>query len=211
MALTKSSLKKKWNEEEARYERAQEELGRVVQDAIDDLSADYQVRPVPFIGGDLKDFESFYLKACRYRDAGRATTAPECFKEIKDIARVRVICQTLDDAERIRRLLEDNDDLLVVREAEVHEGDERGYRGIHLEVEVDARVGAARLATSCEIQIQTALQFAWGLYTHKEIYKGAEVPDVVRELMIQLSDLLNVADRVAGTLIDEVEASAGAA
>ena len=129
----------------------------------------------------------------------------DCFDEIKDIARTRVICQTLMDVGRIRQLLEQNEAMNVVDEAQVHDGEERGYRGVHLEVEVNATVDGKPVATTCEVQIQTAVQFAWSLFTHKDFYKGENVPDYVEELMAELSDLLNVADQVAGTLIKAVE------
>jgi ppGpp synthetase/RelA/SpoT-type nucleotidyltranferase len=172
---------------------------------IEDLGSSYEVRPVPFIAGKRKEFDSFYKKACGYREKDRVTSADDCFHEIRDIARARVICQTLEDANGIRRLLEENEALIVRGDAQIHEGDERGYRGVHLDVEVNATVGGAPVATMCEVQIQTALQFAWSLYTHKDFYKGGYVPPYVRELMAELSDLLHVADKVAGTLIKAVE------
>ncbi len=208
MTVTKSALKRGWNDRVQQYERAQIELIRVLGDVISDLSTDYHVRPVPFIGGKRKTFESFYGKACRYEDEGRVGNANECFAEIKDIARARIICQTLTDVGRIKQLLEQNEAMAVLGEAQIHDGRERGYRGVHLEVEVNATVAGRPLATACEVQIQTAVQFAWALFTHKDFYKGEEVPDHVRELMAELSDLLNVADRVASTLIKTVEQGA---
>lgn len=209
MSFSKASLRRGWNEKLNQYDRAQEELLRILSLVIDDLAASYEVRPVPFIDGKRKEFDSFYKKACGYRDGKRVSKVGDCFSQIKDIARARVICQTLDDAAGIQRLLEENEALLVSGEAQVHAGDERGYRGVHLEVEVNATVSGAQIATTCEVQIQTALQFAWSLYTHKDFYKGGYVPPYVRELMVELSDLLHVADKLAGTLIRAVEKDAG--
>ena len=210
MGVTKAALSRGWNERAAQYERAQFELLRVLGDVITDLGSAYKVRPVPFIDGRQKTFDSFYVKACRYEGERRVANVGDCFREIKDIARARVICQTLTDVGQVQRLLEENDAMNVVSDAQVYEGDERGYRGTHLEVEVNATVGGSPVATTCEVQIQTAVQFAWSLFTHKDFYKGGEVPEYVSELMAELSDLLYVADRVAGTLIKAVEASEGA-
>lgn len=207
MGVTKSALSRGWKEKLSQYERAQVELLKVLGDVITDLSSEYKVRPVPFIDGRQKTFDSFYLKACRYELEHRVANVSECFQEIKDIARARVICQTLTDVEQIKQLLEENDAMNVVGEAQIHDGADRGYRGIHLEVEVNATVGGSPVATTCEVQIQTAVQFAWSLFTHKDFYKGGEVPEYVQELMAELSDLLHVADRVAGTLIKAVEQS----
>ena len=205
MTVTKSALRRAWNGRVGRYDRAQNELLRVVSEVIADLSPQYDVRPVPFIDGSRKGFESFYEKACRYEREGRVEDAGDCFREIKDIARVRIICQTLPDSKQIERLLEENDAIHVVGPIQRHTGAERGYRGVHIEVDVDALDGGKLVATTCEIQIHTAVQFAWSLYTHKDFYKGGDVTPVVGELMAELSDLLNVADNVAGTLIRAVE------
>jgi|SRR5690348_5426862 len=209
MGVTKSALSRGWKERTQQYERAQVELVRVLGDVIADLSSEYHVRPVPFIDGKQKTFESFYGKARRYEEEKRVSNTVDCFSEIKDIARARIICQTLTDVDQIRQLLEQNEAIDVAGEAQVHKGGERGYRGVHLEVEVNATVGGKPVATSCEVQIQTAVQFAWSLFTHKDFYKGEDVPDYVRELMAELSNLLHVADRVASTLIKTVEQRAG--
>lgn len=205
MGVTKSALSRGWKERSQQYERAQVELVRVLDDVISDLSSEYHVRPVPFIDGKQKTFESFYGKACRYENEKRVSSASDCFSEIRDIARARIICQTLTDVDQIKQLLERNEAMNVTGEAQVHQGRERGYRGVHLEAEVNATVGGKPVATTCEVQIQTAVQFAWSLFTHKDFYKGGDVPDYVRELMAELSDLLHIADRVAGTLIKTVE------
>ena len=130
-----------------------------------------------------------------------------------DLARARIICQTVADAERVARLMQAQDDVLFTNSTvQVHapspDAPSTGYRAIHLDLEIDAPVKGAPVATPCELQIVTALQYAWGLYTHKDFYKTESVPPLVAELMRELSDLLNVADKVAGHLIREVEASA---
>jgi ppGpp synthetase/RelA/SpoT-type nucleotidyltranferase len=211
MGLSKSALSRRFNQEEKRFERAEKELMRVLQETVEDLGSSYKLRPVPLIHGRRKDFESFYKKAQELEAEGRVTDTASCFVEIHDIARGRIICQTLQDCERAKRLLEDNKDLFVdgVLTIEVHEPSETGYRAIHMDVEVTAQVDGGEVSTPCEIQIVTALQFAWGLYTHADFYKGALVSPVVADLMRELSELLHVADKVADRLIAEVEAAQG--
>jgi ppGpp synthetase/RelA/SpoT-type nucleotidyltranferase len=117
------------------------------------------------------------------------------------------------DAERIRQLLREQDKVLFTnRQEQVHapaaDVDSTGYRAIHIHLEIDAPVRGAPVATPCELQVVTALQHAWGLFTHEDFYKGGEVSPLVAELMRELSDLLNVADRFASRLIEEASSKA---
>ena len=207
MAVTRAAAKRIWNARAERHLRAQEELLRVLKQAIKDLSADYELRQVASVHGELKEFDSFYDKAIRYEKKGRVATAPECFEKIGDIVRARVTCQTLSDVERMQKLLQENDELLrgAVKVFDVKDRTGTGYRAVHLNTAINVAEGNGRVAVPCEIQLHTSLQLAWSFYTHKDFYKGEELPPLIRELMIQLSDLLNVADHVADHLIREVE------
>jgi ppGpp synthetase/RelA/SpoT-type nucleotidyltranferase len=182
----------------------------MLENLIEDMSTSYRVRPVPLVAGDLKDFDSFFKKALRYEREGRVGNTAQCFDQITDIVRARVICQTLEDAKRIRAMLEDlaqSGDLFIARDVEEHAGDESGYRGVHIDLSIDVQVGNTQMSTDCEVQIQTALQFAWSLYSHKDVYKGENVPQIVADLMVELSGLLHAGDRIAGRLLAEMEAT----
>lgn len=212
MALSKSALRRRYNSDLKRYERAEQELRRIVEETVEDLGDEYSVRPLPLVTGNVKEFDSFFDKACEYEIEGRVSSTEDCFREITDIARARVICQTLDDADRLQRLFDDNDDLFVdglvtVEIHEPHGEDDTGYRACHFDVKVNVREGTAIIATPCELQVVTALQFAWSLYSHKDFYKGENVPELTADLMKDLSDLLNVADKLANRLIRTVEAA----
>jgi len=214
LALSRSALSRRWRADVDRNERAQRELLRIVEDLLKDMSTAYRIRPVPFVIGGLKEFDSFCDKAFEYERKGRVGNANEAFGEINDIVRARVICQTLEDARRLLHLLEDtqgNGFAVAHGGVQEHEGGGRtGYRGLHLELLVDATVVPDSFTTKCELQIQTALQYSWNLYTHKDIYKGENVPAIVADLMVELSGLLNVADKVAGRLLEEIEVGAAA-
>jgi ppGpp synthetase/RelA/SpoT-type nucleotidyltranferase len=213
MALSKSSVRLIYNRNLDQYERARRRLEEIVRLVLEDVAPGHGIRPVPLVESSVKNFESFYAKALRLEARGRVAKASDCLAEIGDFARARIICQTIDDADRIRRLMiERNDVLYTNATVEVHAPGSglpsTGYRAIHLDLEVDAIVDGHYLATPCELQVVTALQYAWGLYTHKDFYKGTGVPPLVAEVMRELSDLLNVADKLAGRLLQEVETSA---
>lgn len=210
MAVTKAALRRRWNTLEARHVRAQETLLRVLEEALRDLGDDYNLRPLASISGEMKTFEAFVRKALRFEADERVCNTDECFEEIRDVVRARVTCQTLSDVERVRQMIRDNDVMSVKREKDfdVKARTSTGYRALHINAFVETSLGGKSDPVACEVQVQTSLQYAWGLFTHSDFYKGDEVPPLVRDLMIQLSDLLHVADCVADQLIREVEAAA---
>jgi ppGpp synthetase/RelA/SpoT-type nucleotidyltranferase len=215
MALNRAALRRRYNSELPRYDRARENLVRVVKSVLEDLAPTRGIRPVPLVESSVKDFDSFYAKACDFERKRRVGSTGDCFEKIRDLARARIICQTVKDADLISRLLsEQNEVFFRGAEVETHAPElgreSTGYRAIHLDLEIDAQVGQRKLATPCELQVLTALQYAWGLYTHKDFYKGEGVPPLVGTMMRELSDLLYVADRFAGHLIEEAERESAA-
>jgi ppGpp synthetase/RelA/SpoT-type nucleotidyltranferase len=213
MSLKRETLRRRYNDECPRFERTQAKLLEIVRSVLEDLGPQRGVRPDPLLESNMKEFSSFWIKAQRLESEGRVSSASDCFGEIHDFARARIICQTVADAERISRLMVEQENVLFTNaKVQVHApalgARSTGYRAIHLDLELDAPVKGELVATPCELQVVTALQYAWGLYTHKDFYKSDRVPPLVGDLMRELSDLLSVADQVASHLIREVESRA---
>jgi ppGpp synthetase/RelA/SpoT-type nucleotidyltranferase len=213
MPISQRTVHRRYRQQLPRFERARYNLVSIIESVLDDLGPANDIHPVPLVESSIKEFSAFWDKAQRFEQEQRVARAEDCFTEIHDLARARVICQTVADAERIGRLMLERDNILFTNTCmEVHTPTQSttssGYRAIHLDMEIDAPVDGRPVATPCELQIVTALQYAWGLYTHKDFYKGERVPPLVGELMRELSDLLNVADKFAGHLIREVESQA---
>lgn len=204
MGLEAGELRTAFDEKESQYKRANGQLKDLLNALLDDLSQRYGVRAGLLVLGEPKSFESFYKKATEKYDC---QSVDEAFEKVRDLARVRVICHTLDDCFALVDLLREQEVVYVDEssiEMWIEEPSETGYRAIHLEVSVDVPVGTKKIATPCEVQIRTALQEAWGHYTHADFYKGVVVPELVRNLMRELSDLLYYTDRHAGLLINEI-------
>jgi ppGpp synthetase/RelA/SpoT-type nucleotidyltranferase len=204
LALTKAALRGGFNRRRAQYERANEQLKVILNALLDDLSLRYGMREGLVVMGEPKSFDSFYRKA---KQKYKCQNVEEAFAKVRDLARARVICHTLDDCFRLVDLLSRQDVVLVdptTIEYQIEDPSDTGYRAIHLEVLVDVPVRGKAVATPCELQIRTTLQEAWGHYTHSDFYKAEEVPPLVRSLMRELSDLLYYTDKQAALLIAEI-------
>jgi ppGpp synthetase/RelA/SpoT-type nucleotidyltranferase len=207
MTLDREEAEAVFVERAVRYRRANDRITSVLNDLLDDLSERYGVREGLVVVGEPKQFGSFYRKATQKYGC---ETPEEAFERVRDLSRVRVVCQTLDDCYRLLDLLRAAQDILYVDEASIDDliakPSRTGYRAIHLEARVDVNVGPEIIGVPVEIQIRSTLQEAWGLYTHADFYHAEAAPDLVAQLMRELSDLLYWTDRHAAILVNEITA-----
>lgn len=185
------------------YKRANRSITATLADLVDDLGGTYGVRHGLTVDGEPKPFDSFYRKAtAKYECA----TVDEAFDRVRDLARVRVVCDTLDDCYRLIELLDGQESLHVDERATqdfIAEPRPWGYRAIHLEVVVNVSKDGTPIGVPVEVQLRTVLQEAWGNYTHEAFYHGRDVPEPVKTLMCELGELLYWADKHAALLVRE--------
>ncbi|MEA2232332.1 MAG: pyrophosphokinae [Solirubrobacteraceae bacterium] len=205
MALDRREVEAAFRDRAQRYNRANERITELLNALLDDLSAGYGVREGLVVSGKPKNFDSFFRKATEKYEC---RTTQEAFKRVRDLSRVRVECHTLDDCYRLMELLRNASNVIFVDEATVEDyiasPSTTGYRAIHLEVVVDVPVDMEFVGVPVEIQIRSALQEAWGHYTHDDFYHAEHTPELVAQLMRELSDLLYWADRHAATLVEQI-------
>lgn len=207
MPLSKSALSNMWNRRLDLHDQAQEDLVRALNRVIRALAQDYELRQVAAVQGDRKDFESFYSKAVDLETKGEVTNCASCFERIGDIVRARVVCQTLTDVRRMERLIIETQ-AITPRMIDVKQTD-TGYRAVHIDAIINVPDPVEPVGVKCEVQLQTSLQLGWGWFTHKDFYKGGTIPPLVGKLMVELSSLLAVADKVADELILEIHRTRG--
>jgi putative GTP pyrophosphokinase len=204
MGFTKEELEAAFEERKARYVRANKQIKETLEALLDDLSKRYGVREGLIVLGEPKEFSSFHRKAA---EKYKCETVEVAFEQVRDLSRVRVLCPTLSDCDRLVQMLQEQSHLFVdpVKiERQIENPSSTGYRAIHLEARVDVPVGTETVGVPVEVQIRTILQEAWGFYTHGDFYKGTPVTPVIADLMREFSTLLHWADRHAVLLVDEV-------
>jgi ppGpp synthetase/RelA/SpoT-type nucleotidyltranferase len=202
--FTKEELEAAFEEKKDRYVRANRLIKETLDALLNDLSKRYGVRDGLIVLGEPKKFVSFHKKATEKYEC---ETIEDAFEQVRDLSRVRVLCPTLSDCDRLVQMLQEQNHLFVdpVKiERQIENQSETGYRAIHLEARVDVPVGIDTVGVPVEVQIRTILQEAWGFYTHGDFYKGTPVTPVIANLMREFSTLLYWADRHAVLLVDEV-------
>jgi putative GTP pyrophosphokinase len=140
---------------------------------------------------------------------------------VGDLIGARVICWFVDDCLGILKFIQSSNHLAIHRDIEdyIQSPKPSGYRSVHLFA--DVRYDAVRRETTgvvvaddmmtCEVQIRTKLQDAWGDLTHEFHYKAmsAGVENRMYERMLEeVSQRLASEDRSLTVLRDAYQALA---
>ena len=121
---------------------------------------------------------------------------------ITDLIGLRVVCFYEDEVEQVRRLVEEEFDVLSVTDKTAQlEGTEAsfGYKGLHLDLKLGAarngmREYAAYADLPFELQIRTVVQDSWSVLDHKIKYKKS-IPNDLKRRINTLAALFELADR----------------
>lgn len=166
--------------------------------------------------GRVKSPNRILLKAQTNKYRSSVGAPRDIFNVIRDIVGTRVTCNTLldvyevidiikacatqtDPARTLWKLHDDWEDDFI------KDPKESGYRALNLIVGVPVPVGSVLTPVTCEIQVRTLLQHAWGELTHEDTYKpGVKVPELVRVLSKRLATTLAVLDEIAQDLRNEL-------
>jgi ppGpp synthetase/RelA/SpoT-type nucleotidyltranferase len=152
----------------------------------------------------IKSKESLIAKATR----NGWTTSQALFAP--DIVGARVVCENLDDVPRFVELLREGLQLHTEQEIDIqsHEGKPAsGYRATHINCTLILSGRPRFKVVPCEIQVRTLLQDAWGKLTHRDLYKGSDVPGHLATLGKNMAKLLDSVDDLAQEIRNEISKS----
>lgn len=107
----------------------------------------------------------------------------EMEEQVEDIAGIRIICQFVEDIEKVADLIQKRSDIEIKSEKDyIRHMKDSGYRSYHLIVyyTVETMNGPKRIQV--EIQIRTMAMDFWATIEHSLQYKyKANIPDHIRE------------------------------
>ncbi len=209
------------------FNEAKKELDKFLQKVIDSLKEEGKDLVVYRPESRIKTISSVVEKIMRHRNLNRDVTPENVFWKFKDFVGIRVIFRFIEDkVEFHKRLIEKlgeqsskwnmadlnhlpSDEQKNPRDTE-KEGDESGYRGIHVwgewEVpedilrEAKIRTQQQRIKVIGEIQLRTLMEETWAQKTHPLVYKEKwrrvkeDVRNRARRLFKKQSDALHAMD-----------------
>ena len=123
--------------------------------------------PIEQVDGRLKTISSILEKAQR-----KGFELDEMEEKLDDIAGIRIICQFVEDIDKVVDIIRARTDMRIKEEKDyIRENKESGYRSYHIIIyyKVETLSGAKEL--QCEIQIRTLAMNFWATIEHSLQYK----------------------------------------
>ena len=126
-------------------------------------------------------------------------------KELEDIAGIRLICQFVEDIDRVLEIIESRSDMEIKSHKDyISHSKDSGYRSYHVIIyyEVNTIYGKKRI--QAEIQIRTLAMNFWATVEHSLQYKyKGDIPqdsfrkksNLVSEILHTMQNLYKVANR----------------
>ena len=158
------------------YELAVEEL--LVK--FNHLIKEYQDRgmysPMEQVCGRVKSISSILDKAQK-----KNIEVDKIEEQLDDIAGIRIICQFVEDIEKVADLIRNRYDMQVVTEKDyINHMKSSGYRSYHMIVSYPVETFSGTKTIRVEIQIRTVAQDFWATLEHKMHYKfEGDGPDYI--------------------------------
>lgn len=157
---------------------------REVNTKLENLNQEFEFRkernPIQYIDYRIKSPQSILAKMRRNHLELNAETM---WKEISDIAGIRVICSYIDDIYAIAGMLVKQDDIVLLKEKDyIKNPKESGYRSLHLIIETPVFLSDKKHYVKVEVQIRTIAMDFWASLEHQLRYKAeVDIPETIRE------------------------------
>ena len=134
-----------------------------------------------------------------------ASILDKCQKK-KILAGIRIICQFVEDIDRVVEIIRNRNDMDVKQERDyIRQMKTSGYRSYHMIIfyEVDTLEGPRRL--QMEVQIRTMAMNFWATVEHSLQYKyKRNIPEHIRERLLNAADAIIVLDNEMSNVRSEI-------
>jgi len=190
-----------WREILAPYELAVREL----TDKFNHLNKEHRVKnlysPIEEVTGRVKSVTSILEKIQK-----KNIPFDELEQYIDDIAGIRIICQFVEDIEKVAEIIHSRSDIIVKSEKDyITNMKDSGYRSFHMIIYyvVETLDGPKKL--QAEIQIRTMAMNFWATIEHSLQYKyKTQIPIHIKERLSKAADAIIALDNEMSSVRNEI-------
>jgi putative GTP pyrophosphokinase len=158
--------------------------------------------PIEFVTGRVKEIASILEKANKFN-----IPLDRLEYEIEDIAGVRVMCQFVDDVERVVDLIRHRKDMQIMYEKDyVTNYKESGYRSYHIVIKYPVNLAEGQKDILAEFQIRTLAMNFWATIEHSLNYKYKhDIPEHIKYKLKNAADAASQLDQLMLEIKDEIK------
>lgn len=183
------------------YDLAVEELLVKFKHIIKEYREMAMYSPIENVQGRLKSISSILEKAEK-----KNIPLDEITERIEDIAGIRIMCQFVEDIEKVVEIIRSRKDMVIKKEKDyITHIKPSGYRSYHIIIyyEVHTMYGIKKI--QAEIQIRTLAMNFWAIIEHSLQYKyGSSMPEHIRKRLSTSAEAILSMDNEMSSIREEV-------
>lgn len=160
-----------------------------------------QYSPIELVTGRVKTISSILEKAQR-----KKIELEDIEERLDDIAGIRIICQFVEDIDKVVELIHKRDDMTVIQEKNyIKEQKASGYRSYHLIIEYSVQTMHGPKRLKAEIQIRTLGMNFWATIEHSLQYKYRKnMPEHIRKRLLKAAEAVVILDEEMASVRSEI-------
>ena len=184
------------------YEQAVEEIKVKLKSIRKEFRRRNEYSPVEFVTGRVKEVSSILEKANKF---GIHLNRLE--QEIEDIAGIRIMCQFVDDIDKVIELIRLRKDMQILYEKDyVNNVKGSGYRSYHMIIKYPVNMVEGQKEILAEFQIRTLAMNFWATIEHSLNYKyKQQIPDNIKVKLKKAADAAFELDEQMLEIKDEIK------
>ncbi|MBU5486084.1 GTP pyrophosphokinase family protein [Clostridium sp. MSJ-11] len=184
------------------YEQAVEELKVKFRSIRTECRRKNEYSPVEFVTGRVKEVSSILEKANKFN-----IPLDRIEYEMEDIAGIRVMCQFVDDVERVVSIMRQRNDLQIMYEKDyVTYVKSSGYRSYHVIIKYPVNMAEGTKEILAEFQIRTLAMNFWATIEHSLNYKYKhDIPLEIKHKLKGAADAAFQLDQQMLEIKDEIK------
>ena len=184
------------------YEQAVEEIKIKLKSIRKEFRRRNEYSPVEFVTGRVKEVASIIEKANKFE-----IPIDRVGYELEDVAGIRIMCQFVDDIDRVVEILRERKDMTILYEKDyVRNVKESGYRSYHMIIKYPVYMAQGAVDILAEFQIRTLAMNFWATIEHSLNYKyKQQIPENLKEKLKSAADAAFKLDEEMLEIKDEIK------
>lgn len=157
--------------------------------------------PIEQVNGRVKKISSILDKMQK-----KNISIEEIEDRISDMAGIRIMCQFVEDIEKVVEIIHSRTDMEVLKEKDyINNMKDSGYRSYHMIIYYDVYTLDGTKRIQAEIQIRTMAMDFWATIEHSLQYKyKGNMPEHIKEKLLRASNAITVLDQEMSSVRDEI-------